>query len=302
MIRSMLLGSCLGWSCTVMAGEPKPSDFAYQHLLTPQAGGAIYVLAVPPTVYEFSSDDRFGDLRIFNNQSQAVLHTIKNDTPSLLPIAHSWRVVAPQPKDNENSRVFDYDIGGRFPVDTVVIDFLDNNILTNVSLSSRQDSLDTWRVRYQGPVYNLRSDGLSLLSEPIALPIHNHRYWRVTVNTHNALTTGAAPRLRVAWQAEELIFVAEGDAPFRLCFGSTAVRQPPFSATTVTSLLTDPATQGVIRVLTEIGPLVRLNHELKQPRVQLEWNRICLWAVLAACAATLVFVGLKLAQEILPAR
>ena len=92
--RTMLFAVLLAGNA--FAAEPKPAvtldDFAFGYTLSTPPGSAVYQAVLPQEVYRLSQRDDFGDLRVFNAQSEVVPHALMR--PSATPEA-ARRVTLP---------------------------------------------------------------------------------------------------------------------------------------------------------------------------------------------------------------
>ena len=117
---------------------------------------------------------------------------------------------------------FVYRLDARLPVTHVDIGF-EGNATARWTLSVRESDDAPWRtLTSDWLVYRVGADAASR-TPPLALDTTlRARQWRLKPDSSHA---GAAPTLRLGWQPERLVFVAEGAPPFSLRAGSaTGVR------------------------------------------------------------------------------
>ena len=116
----------------------------------------------------------------------------------------------------------DYETSSHLPVGSAQMHFRDKNQLARVVLQSRADAKDPWRRRCEQVFYNLSLADSPVRSEPCVFPTAADRFWRALVRTDGA-GIGAGhqvPGLELGWRPIELVFVARGEPPFLLAFGS----------------------------------------------------------------------------------
>jgi len=114
------------------------------------------------------------------------------------------------------------DLEGFLPVDAVRIDLVETNSLAAARLSSGDTAKGPQRQRWQGLVYHLRVDGRSLVSPDISVVPTGDRYWTLSIDgSESALA--ASPQIEFGWQPARLVFLARGDGPFLLAYGSAKV-------------------------------------------------------------------------------
>jgi len=112
---------------------------------------------------------------------------------------------------------FEFDLGGRFPVESADIALPGNNA-SEWTLQSRDAADAPWRTR-AGPWMAFRVDaaGRAERSAPQALDtVVRDRYWRLS----GRAATPGIPRLRLGYRPEVVVFLAQGSPPYALVAGS----------------------------------------------------------------------------------
>ena len=197
-----------------------------------------------------------------------------------------------------SSSVFNYDLGGHFPVRQVGLKLPESNTLVEVLIESRPTATASWRQRYQGVAYDLQLNGGTLRSKPVSILPGDDRYWRVSVgNAGGGLGVGA-PMLLVSWQPHELYVVARGRGPFLLAFGNAALKNRPGDSAALVKTLRDAgqlskAVEAEARERVPLGGPGRL----RPPEPGVAWSRILLWAVLLIGVGVLGLMALRLYRQ-----
>lgn len=129
-------------------------------------------------------------------------------------LALQWQTLAPVTTDNDGTV---YRLDARVPVTHVDLE-LAGNVTGRWSLSVRERDDDAWRVvAGDWLVYRVGGDG-AMRTPPHALGTTlRAREWRLVAE---APQTAPAPKLRLGYRPEQLVFVAEGAPPFSLRAGS----------------------------------------------------------------------------------
>jgi hypothetical protein len=124
---------------------------------------------------------------------------------------------------------YEYDSAARFHVDRVRLRFAEKNTLVNARLLSRPDPESEWRYRQSGIFYDLRFDQVSLVQDTVSIGQTADRYWRVEMDggasPDPANDPGNIPVLELGWLPHELLFVARGNGPFMLAYGSARLEE-----------------------------------------------------------------------------
>lgn len=197
-----------------------------------------------------------------------------------------------------------YDAGRKAPVQRAWPRLPAANMLLRIALDSRASEQEPWQSRWTGEAYALqRPDGEQQSSVAHFEPV-SARWWRIRVLRGQDTLGGALPQLDLAYQPATLRFIAQGEGPFTLAFGS--VRAAPAQVLACGSLL---AAAGLAA---DSGLLGRADVDGKtsdgiggqqalQPRpAPLPLRRILLWAVLIVSAAVLVLMAARLLRMIRP--
>ncbi|WP_202844122.1 DUF3999 domain-containing protein [Luteimonas saliphila] len=140
----------------------------------------------------------------------------------LAPVAKrpplQWHSLSGTPLDDRGVRAHLFTLDGRYPVDTVDIEYPGNDT-GQWTLYSRDDAEAPWTLR-AGPwvAYAIGGgDGANRSApQPLARPTRD-RQWKLVGATPAAQTPG----LRLGWRPETLVFIAQGTPPYRLVAGST---------------------------------------------------------------------------------
>ena len=174
-----------------------------------------------------------------------------------------------------------------------------------VQLQSRPGSDAPWQTHWSGEAFYLLVQQVERRNADIALPGVRHREWRVLVEGGSAQTP---PILEFGYSPELLRFVAQGQGPYRLAFGSAAASARPPPATTCEGLLQPllaAATTSEREQLigsAEAGPVqVLAGPAARQPMPPAEpprWRRGLLWSVLLLAVGLLLWMARGLLADL----
>ncbi len=208
--------------------------------------------------------------------------------------------VAPAPRDttmlerqNSQAEVHNYFLRQAVSLDRLSFRLPEQNSVVRLTLSSRDDETAPWTQHFSGIVYRLDAGPEELTGPELKLAPTRDRFFQVTV----ARTGGGsgAPELEVSWPRQRLLFVARGEPPFRVAYGSARAEPAAFSAEELAQLRgTLPLTEAYIGdVPEELAGEVAL----RIPPPPVAWRRYVLWAVLLAGVGVLALMALRLLRE-----
>lgn len=185
----------------------------------------------------------------------------------------------------EHSGEYRYRLAGRMPVDRARIVLPQVNTVAAVELLSRANGTDSWRVRASGLVYRLRQNGNEVIGDDLSFTpeTDGDREWQLRFSPRDAALGPEAPALELGWVPQRLVFVAHGEGPFLLAYGSAGIPPGDFSsepllqesaAQDAKNFVTEPATPGA--PLTLGG-----SKRLQVPFTAYPWRKWLLWLAIA---------------------
>jgi hypothetical protein len=140
-------------------------------------------------------------------------------------MAREWKTIDGKPAggpDEAEKKVtaFEYDSGAQLPVDRIRLHFAEKNTLLSVTLFSRNDPKSPWRYLQKGIFYDLEFTHITLLQETVSIKQTSDRYWRLEIAQDTLVDAKSIPKVALGWLPHELLFVARGQGPFILAYGS----------------------------------------------------------------------------------
>jgi hypothetical protein len=145
------------------------------------------------------------------------LTAVQAELAAVAPAADwRWQALEGRAVDDRGTTHYEYVLDGRFPVERVDL-LLPGHSAGEWTLYSRDEATTPW-VRRTGPWVSFRigDDGADRSPpQPLSGAIRD-RHWRLS----GSVATARAPVLRLGWQPETMVFVAQGEAPYALVAGS----------------------------------------------------------------------------------
>jgi hypothetical protein len=231
---------------------------------------------------------------------------VENDAPFVLSAVVAERArdviearrlklaVAGEPVESRPGE-FAYDLRASLPVDRINIELPQRNSVATVAVWSRTDSKEIWRSVARQGVYRIdqqRLDGADeeLNNAPLRIDLDSDRYWLLRFEKPEDVGSGT-PRLQVEWIPHELLFVARGEGPFVVAYGSaTAKAAETRIADLVPRLAIAVARAGA---QFDLGGGARREPE----PTPFPWKTVVLWSVLLIGVSLLGWMALRLLRQ-----
>lgn len=195
-----------------------------------------------------------------------------------------WTRLSPAGR-GEKPGEFLYTLNGRMPVDRARIRLSQVNTLTSAELFSRASRTDTWRLRARGLVYRLTRNGIEVTGDDVSFSpdADGDREWQLRLAQQPGGPGTETPALEFGWDPQQLVFVARGEGPFLLAYGSAGM--PP-GADSIERLLQEypghDAKVFMAQPASLSAPLVLGGSErLQVPFTARPWRKWLLWFAIA---------------------
>lgn len=235
-------------------------------------------------------------LRIVQTEGSASLELVDVSTRhrTLELPQRRFKVLDPVAREEE---WYSFDAGGFFPLDRIRVVQAGGagNYLITVRLQSRDDAEAPWRERGLGTFYRTTIAGRVAETEPLKVA-HSDRFWRFTLEGAPL----SEPRLEIGWLPDELVFLAQGAAPYVLAYGQAGLEGRPWPLTELLRQLNG----GTMTTLNDL-PEVRLGtpemlggpERLLPAPEPIDWQTVVLWAVLVLGVLVVGAFALRLLRE-----
>ncbi|MBI1424479.1 MAG: DUF3999 family protein [Gammaproteobacteria bacterium] len=238
----------------------------------------------------------------WNNNRNITLSGVGARFPAFLQEQdRQWSDFPVTDTDSENQYYY-FDTRSVLPADRVNIVLPQPNTLIQVNLASAPTEKGPWYTRYYGLLYNLQFEGNELKTPDQVMSTTTHRYWRLQILSKEGQLEGK-PQLRLGWVPETLYFIAQGEAPFTLAYGSARVGPMDTSLAQLLTLDKIQHQQQLIKAA-QLGSRIELGNKdkLKPAHPPTDWKQIVLWLVLLAGVASLSYMAMRLYKQMDQAR
>lgn len=253
-------------------------------------------LAVPSTGWKYLRVRAVGDVRLPQIRTAVLDVGTRSVRPEL-----EWTDVALRTEPQAPGRYF-FDVPRGMHMRSIEIAAPVDNAYARVRLRRKVESTGEWTNGTTTPVYRLQVDAGTIRNRPLPVRGGPVRHWSVDVPDEGRAFDGEPPSVRIGWLAHTLVFVARGEGPFVLAYGSATAESRTTRAQALLAELQQPAVLGAdgfsLPRATVLGEITLGGEQaLSVPPPPTDWNRIILWVVLVAAVLVLLMMAVRLLRE-----
>lgn len=232
---------------------------------------------------------------LWTDQTQAIeLKSIRGVPPEKYAAPErSWKEVTATAVAGKPGE-YDFDLGGRFPLDRLAFDLPQANTVVPMRILSRAKPADKWMPVTRAVLYRLNQNGREMFSPEVTIAMNSHRYWMLSVDAASGGFGAGNLVMRAGWTPREIVFTARGAGPFRLAFGNARAATGSLGIDIlVPGWRTDHEPQMAVAYT---GPAQRLaGEDAARPRA--DFKKWGLWAALSMGVATLGWMAWRLSKQ-----
>lgn len=208
-----------------------------------------------------------------------------------------WTVIKGTPS-NTGAFDFEYTLTHPLPYERLRVSFPQKNTLARVTLKSKQDKIEPWTTDYIGLLYNLTMKGTFFEKTEVACYRHTDNQWLLSIDPNDGGIGKGIPSLELGWMPQTLYFVARGEGPFTVAYGSGTAE--PWKGG-VNALLSGMEKKDEKQFIMEASmtSVIELGgrKQLEKPKGPVPWKRIILWAILLGGVCLCAWMALSLVRQ-----
>jgi hypothetical protein len=243
--------------------------------------------------------EKYRYLRLVRSEGPAVVISGVSADVVQPGVAAAPQWFAAEPSADAEANAFLYDAGRLAPVQAARIELAMANMALHVALDSRGAPEQPWQMRWSGDVSSVNggAEVPAAAFGPVADTL-----WRVRVLRGAESLGGSRPTLRLGYHPARLRFLAQGEGPFVVAYGSARV--PSAQTVSCDGLFpqvagqTQAALVGAASVTPAAAGAFGGAGMLAPPPKPTPVRQIVLWAVLLLGAAALVAMAMALLRRL----
>jgi hypothetical protein len=189
-----------------------------------------------------------------------------------------------EPDDKKMPAGFTFTTGGYVPVEKIAFEFSDENALYKGAVYSRANDNQDWIPRGRFLQYRLQMAEAVINSDAESVSRSNDPQWLLQFDEPRDIRADDLPRIKIGWVTERIRFLAVGEAPYTLAYGSAAVNDETPGVGSSDGLHLLSIRENLSAVPAEVGQPIELGGESKRlPGTEpWPWRKIALWMILIA--------------------
>lgn len=175
----------------------------------------------------------------------------------------------------------------------------ENNTVVNVKILSRGSEDKPWQYRGAKLLYRLSVDGVNIQQQEVSLNASSDIFWKLVINQQGGGIGEGLPIIELAWKPQQLVFVARGEAPYTLVWGSVRVPAVTQDAKQILIGVNQENTNSMLGSAYWLAETVRTVNllSLTEADKPLNWRQWLLWAVLIFAAIILIWMAVRLMSK-----
>jgi hypothetical protein len=232
----------------------------------------------------------------------AIAAVYARTSPARVPVAKRWLSVEVTP-DPERTHRYRFQVPVALPLRSLRIRAPEANTLAHVRVLGRATEAAPWQERGRGRIYRLEFPGVTLENPPLAVSGHGVREFVLEVDRRGGGLGQSPPAVEVGWIPHLLVFVARGQGPFTLAYGSGRAEPSALEPGEILGVPGRRATGALGSAglpAAKLGDVQELGgtEALSEPTPPADWKRIGLWTALAFGTALLAWLALRVATDL----
>lgn len=193
---------------------------------------------------------------------------------------------------------FEYGLSHPLPYDRIRVAFPQANTLARVTLKGKNGATGAWTTCFSGLLYNLTMMGTAFEKTEVNCGRQSDNQWLLSVEPGDGGIGKGVPALELGWIPQTLYFVARGEGPYTVAYGSGTVG--PWAGR-VDSLLSgmDKNDEQHFIMSASMNSVIELGgrKQLEKPKEPLPWKRIMLWVILVGGVCLCAWMALSLVRQ-----
>lgn len=177
----------------------------------------------------------------------------------------------------------------------------ENNTVVRAQVLSRTNNEEQWRYRGSTLLYRLSVNGTDIEKSKINISSNRDTQWLLRFDQQGGGIGAGLPQVKLSWYPHQLVFVARGQPPYRVVWGSRRVKPVNVNANQLlpninNNNVTDENMISTALLLSDTKRAIN-KQALKPKEKEVDWQRWILWIVLVGAAVMLIWMATRLMKK-----
>jgi len=176
----------------------------------------------------------------------------------------------------------------------------ENNTVVRVQILSRSNDEQPWRSRGSTLLYRLSVNGTDIEKSTINISASRDTSWLIRFDQQGGGIGSGFPSVKLAWQPQQLVFIARGEAPYRMVWGSAKINPVVINANKLLPVTdNNMTTDNMISQAELLSDTIRsINKNALEPKSkEINWKHWILWIALITAALMLIYMAVRLMKK-----
>ncbi len=209
----------------------------------------------------------------------------------------SWKTVGGVKDATVNEQIiYQYDLGGHYPISGLKVKFADQNSVAKVSIEAAMVESGPWSSVSSETFFTVLKEGSEFSKLQTKFIGRTNRYWRLILKSSVAGVGSQFPEVSFGWGKDLVRFLARGEGPFTLAYGSAKIHTIP-QAELISAEWAKEIGQGNLKSQVTLGGPAKLVIEAKS---EYPLRKIALWSILVLAVILLGSMVLQVRKQLPP--
>jgi len=220
-------------------------------------------------------------------------------TVSGVELPRHWESVNATPRSNRTGDYL-FTTTGLMPVDRIRVRLPQENTLIQATFFSRATEKDHWKAGPSALLYRLRIRGEEITTTDLVLPATSDRYRLMRIDQSGGGLGKGLPVITFGWVPAEILFLARGEGPFQLAYGSGKSGNCDHGGSALFRQFSAQHKERYVAGVAVTGPpsLLAGKAVLRRPLLPTDGKTAVLWSLLLLGVGILAWMALRLHRQL----
>jgi hypothetical protein len=167
--------------------------------------------------YRLSLVDGASELKLISVKAFPKIEKEQVDEPL------NWLTIKSDVSKEKQPHIYHYNLGGYYPISAIKFKFADQNSFAKISVLSSKNGIDQWTPILSKTFFTVLREGKTFSQLETNYPLIESHFLRIELESNPAGFGSRFPEVSIGWRPRLLRFLARGEGPFVLAYGSATI-------------------------------------------------------------------------------